>query len=85
MEFRSFVAGMLFLIGAEILMPILGIKVDIVLPYAPYSTLVAGIGCIVLSYFVFRNGERQYSAQSCGTPNSFISFFFSRSGAFPYT
>ena len=56
MEFRSFVAGMLFLIGAEILMPILGIKVDIVLPYAPYSPLVAGIGCIVLSYFVFRNG-----------------------------
>ncbi len=56
MEFRSFVAGMLFLIGAEILTPMLGIKVDIVLPYAPYSTLVAGIGCIVLSYFVFRNG-----------------------------
>ena len=47
---------MLFLIGAEILMPVLGIKVDIVLPYAPYSVLAAGIGCIAISYFVFRNG-----------------------------
>ena len=55
MELRSFVAGILFLIGVQILMPVLGIKVDIVLPYAPYSTLVGGLACFVLAYYIFKS------------------------------
>ncbi len=55
MELRSFIAGILFLVGVQILMPVLGIKVDIVLPYAPYSTLVGGLACFVLAYYIFKS------------------------------
>lgn len=46
---------MLFLIGAEMLAPIMGVKVDVVLPYAPYSTLAAGLGCFIIAYYIFRS------------------------------
>ena len=55
MELRSFIAGILFLIGVEILMPVVGISVNIVLPYAPYSTLVGGLACFVLAYYIFKS------------------------------
>jgi hypothetical protein len=55
MELRSFIAGMLFLIGLQILLPVLEIKVEISLPYSPYSKIFLGIVAIVLSYYIFKS------------------------------
>lgn len=54
MEFKSFVAGMLFLAGIQVLLPFLGVKIAISLPYAPISHLVAGLLAILLSYYLFK-------------------------------
>jgi len=55
MELRSFIAGILFMIGLQILMPVVGIKVDVSLPYAPASTILIGIGAFVLAYYIFKS------------------------------
>ena len=54
MELRSFLAGIFFLLGVEMLMPFAGVKVAIVLPYAPGSTIVGGVLALVLAYYLFR-------------------------------
>jgi len=55
MELRSFIAGMLFLIGVQIMMPLLGVRFDLVLPYQPYSNLALGLGSFVLAYYIFKS------------------------------
>ena len=55
MEFKSFVAGMLFLLGVELLLPFVGVKVAVSLPYAPVSTIAAGLAAIVIAYYLFRS------------------------------
>ncbi|MEM4634010.1 MAG: hypothetical protein QW275_02545 [Candidatus Anstonellaceae archaeon] len=55
MELRSFIAGMLFLIGVQILMPVLGISVDVVLPYMPYSRVLLGLVALILAYYIFKS------------------------------
>ena len=54
MEIRSFLAGMFFLLGLELLMPLLSVKVNVSMPYAPVSTLIAAIVALVLAYYLFR-------------------------------
>lgn len=55
MEFKSFVSGVLFLLGVQMLMPVLGIRVDIILPYSPYSAVIAGIVAVLLAYYLFKS------------------------------
>lgn len=54
MEFKSFVAGLLFLTGVQLLLPFLGVKIAVSVPYAPVSLLVAGLLAILLSYYLFK-------------------------------
>ena len=54
MELRSLLAGMFLLLGLELLAPLLGVKVNVVLPYEPASSLVVSIVCLVLAYYLFR-------------------------------
>ena len=54
MELRSFLSGILFLLGVELLAPLAGVKVAITMPYAPYSTLAAGLLALVMAYYLFR-------------------------------
>ncbi len=55
MELRSFIAGMLFLLGLQILIPVIGIRIDVALPYAPYSTVFAGLVAMILAYYIFKS------------------------------
>jgi hypothetical protein len=55
MEFKSFMAGVLFLLGVEMLIPFAGVKVDIVLPYAPVSSVVAAVAVLIVSYYLFKS------------------------------
>lgn len=54
MEFKSFVAGVLFLLGVEMLIPFAGVKIDVVLPYAPYSGIVLAAVALLVSYYLFK-------------------------------
>ena len=55
MELRSFIAGILFLLALQIIVPVLGVKVDITLPYQPYSGILLGILALVLAYYIFKS------------------------------
>ena len=55
MEFKSFMAGALFLIGVEMLIPFAGVKIDVVLPYAPVSSAILAVVAILLSYYLFKS------------------------------
>ncbi len=57
MELRSFLAGIFFLVGLELMLPMLGVKVSVTLPYAPVSGLAAAIICFVLAYYLFKGGN----------------------------
>ncbi|VVC02163.1 Uncharacterised protein [uncultured archaeon] len=54
MELRSFLAGLFFLLGLELLLPLINVKVSVALPYAPQSTFVAAILSLILAYYLFR-------------------------------
>jgi FtsH-binding integral membrane protein len=54
MELRSFMAGVFFLLGAELLLPLLGVKIAVTIPFAPGSTLVVSAVCLILAYYLFR-------------------------------
>ncbi len=55
MEFKSFIAGMLFLLGVEMLLPFAGVKVDVVLPYSPISSALIAVVALLLSYYLFKS------------------------------
>ena len=54
MELRSFIAGILFLYGVQVLLPVFGIAVTVTTPN-PVINLVFGIVALVLAYYLFRN------------------------------
>ncbi|MCX8174907.1 MAG: hypothetical protein N3E51_01750 [Candidatus Micrarchaeota archaeon] len=54
MEFKSFISGMLFLTGLQMLLPFVGVKIEVVLPYAPFSQIVLAFVAILLSYYLFK-------------------------------
>ena len=54
MELRSFMAGILFLYGVQVLLPVFGIAVTVTTPN-PVINLVFGIVALVLAYYLFRN------------------------------
>jgi len=55
MELRSFIAGILFLLAVQIIVPVLGVKIDITLPYQPYSGVLVGVIALVLAYYIFKS------------------------------
>ena len=55
MEFKSFMAGILFLLGVEMLVPFAGVKVDVVLPYAPISSALVAVVALLVSYYLFKS------------------------------
>ena len=55
MEFKSFMAGVLFLLGVEMLIPFAGVKIDVVVPYAPISGVVLAVVALLLSYYLFKS------------------------------
>lgn len=55
MEFKSFVAGIFFLVGLQMLLPLFGAKIDVVLPYAPVSSVVAAVVALLISYYLFKS------------------------------
>lgn len=54
MELRSFLAGIFFLLGVDLLLPLINVKISVVLPYAPGSTFVAAAILLILAYYLFR-------------------------------
>ncbi len=54
MEFKSFISGMLFLLGVEMLMPFAGVRIDVALPYAPWSGLIMAIVFLLVAYYLFK-------------------------------
>jgi hypothetical protein len=54
MELRSFLAGILFLYGVEIMLPFFGIKLALT-SQSPVINLVLGCSAIILAYYLFRN------------------------------
>ncbi len=54
MELRSFLAGILFLLGVELLLPLVNVKISVVLPFAPGSTFVVAVLSLILAYYLFR-------------------------------
>ena len=55
MEFKSFIAGMLFLLGVEMLIPFAGVKIDVVLPYSPISTVIVAVVALLVAYYLFKS------------------------------
>jgi hypothetical protein len=55
MEFKSFISGLLFLLGVEMLMPFAGAKIDVVLPYSPWSSLILSVVFLLVSYYLFKS------------------------------
>ena len=55
MEFKSFMAGILFLLGVEMLVPFAGVKVDVVLPYSPASSALVAVVALLVSYYLFKS------------------------------
>ena len=55
MELRSFIAGILFLLALQIIAPVLGVSVNVVLPYQPYSGILLGVLALVLAYYIFKS------------------------------
>ena len=54
MELRSFMAGILFLYGVQVLLPFIGVSVSVSTP-SPIFNLISGIAALVLAYYLFRN------------------------------
>ena len=54
MELRSFMGGVLFLYGVQVILPVLGIMVVVTTPN-PLINLVFGIIALVMAYYLFRN------------------------------
>jgi len=54
MELRSFLAGILFLYGIQVLLPFIGVNVSVSTP-SPIFNLVSGGIALVLAYYLFRN------------------------------
>ena len=55
MEFKSFVSGIFFLVGLQMLLPLLGVRIDVALPYAPVSTVAAAALALLISYYLFKS------------------------------
>ncbi|MEM4554989.1 MAG: hypothetical protein QXT25_04025 [Candidatus Anstonellaceae archaeon] len=55
MEFKSFMAGILFTLGLQALFPFFGVKIDVVLPYAPWSSVAVGIVFLLIAYYLFKS------------------------------
>ncbi|MEM4348785.1 MAG: hypothetical protein QXN37_04435 [Candidatus Anstonellaceae archaeon] len=55
LEFKSFMAGILFTLGLQAIFPFLGVKIDVVLPYAPLSTIATGITFLLIAYYLFKS------------------------------
>lgn len=55
MEFKSFISGILFLLGVEMLIPFTGVKIDVSLPFAPISTVLLAIVALLLAYYLFKS------------------------------
>jgi hypothetical protein len=45
----------LFLIGLQVMMPVLGVRIDITLPYQPYAGVLLGLLSLVLAYYIFKS------------------------------
>jgi len=54
MELRSFLSGILFLYGVQVLLPFIGVNISVSTP-SPIFNLVSGIVALVLAYYLFRN------------------------------
>jgi len=54
MELRSFMAGILFLYGVQVLLPFIGVNISVSTP-SPVFNLISGIIAVVLAYYLFRN------------------------------
>lgn len=54
MELRSFLAGIFFLLGVELLLPLINVKISVGLPYAPVSTFAVAAISLILAYYLFR-------------------------------
>lgn len=54
MEIRSFLAGMFFLLGLELLLPLINVKISVAMPFAPLSTFVVAVVSLILAYYLFR-------------------------------
>ena len=54
MELRSFLAGIFFLLGVELLLPLIKVNVAVTIPFAPASTFVVAVVSIILAYYLFR-------------------------------
>ncbi|MCX8196915.1 MAG: hypothetical protein N3G80_01200 [Candidatus Micrarchaeota archaeon] len=55
MEFKSFMAGIMFLLGMQMLLPFLGVKVEILLPYQPWSTVGIAVLFLLIAYYLFKS------------------------------
>ena len=55
MEIRSFLSGIFFMVALMLLLPLLGVKISVSIPFAPASTFLLGIVCVIISYYLFRN------------------------------
>lgn len=55
MEIKGFLSGVFFLLGIQILMPLLGAKIAVTIPFGLAGSVVSGVLCLVIAYYLFRN------------------------------
>jgi len=55
MEIKGFLSGVAFLLGVQLLLPLSGVKIAIAIPFGMAGTVVAGLLCFVVAYYLFRN------------------------------
>ncbi len=54
MELRSFLAGIFFIVGVELLLPLMGVKWTVTIPYQPASNFIIAAICLIIAYYLFR-------------------------------
>jgi len=52
MDLRSFLGGIFTLAGLQMLLPMLGVKVNVVLPYQPVSSFILVAICFIIAYYL---------------------------------
>ena len=55
MEIKGFMGGAFFLLGLQLLLPLAGVKIEVAIPFGAAGTVVSGLLCMLIAYYLFRN------------------------------
>lgn len=55
MEIKGFLSGVSFLLGAQLLLPLTGVKIAVAIPFGMAGTMAAALVCFLVAYYLVRN------------------------------